>query len=144
MPDHLAEASRRGVREAARAGHRVLASGGSAVEAVTAAVKVLEDDPAFDAGARMEDAGLIVHSTMSSLLSAPRPRLRVDGHGRGGDGRAHHGRGEPGVRRRGGRGLRAAPRGTGARRHGEHRAHAAGGARRAAAGGPGENGEGVM
>ena len=54
VPDHLAEASRRGVREAARAGHRVLASGGSAVEAVTAAVKVLEDDPAFDAGARME------------------------------------------------------------------------------------------
>ena len=37
VPDHLAEASRRGVREAARAGHRVLASGGSAVEAVTAA-----------------------------------------------------------------------------------------------------------
>ena len=73
VPDHLAEASRRGVREAARAGHRVLASGGSAVEAVTAAVKVLEDDPAFDAGARMEDGGFFddVINVVRAQAAAP-------------------------------------------------------------------------
>ncbi len=35
---------------AARAGHRVLAGGGSAVDAVSAAVAILEDDPQFNAG----------------------------------------------------------------------------------------------
>ena len=35
---------------AGRAGHAVLAAGGSALDAVTEAVKTLEDDPAFDAG----------------------------------------------------------------------------------------------
>ena len=50
VPDSLAEASRNGVKEAAKAGHEVLSQGGSALEAVTQAVKILEDDPAFDAG----------------------------------------------------------------------------------------------
>ena len=50
VPDSLAEASRRGVKTAALAGHKVLAEGGSALDAVTQAVKTLEDDPAFDAG----------------------------------------------------------------------------------------------
>jgi len=39
-----------GVRAAADAGHRVLAAGGAALDAVTAAVRVLEDDPEFNAG----------------------------------------------------------------------------------------------
>ena len=39
-----------GLRAALRAGHAVLAGGGSALEAVTQAVIVLEDDPQFNAG----------------------------------------------------------------------------------------------
>ena len=50
IPDSLAEASVAGVKQAALAGHAVLQMGGSAVDAVEAAVSVLEDDPAFDAG----------------------------------------------------------------------------------------------
>ena len=41
VPDHLAAASRRGVREAAITGHRVLKEGGTAIEAVIASVKVM-------------------------------------------------------------------------------------------------------
>jgi beta-aspartyl-peptidase (threonine type) len=39
-----------GLRAALQAGHAVLAGGGSALEAVTAAVMALEDDPQFNAG----------------------------------------------------------------------------------------------
>lgn len=41
---------RSGVRAAARAGHAILARGGHAMDAVVAAVRVLEDDPEFNAG----------------------------------------------------------------------------------------------
>jgi beta-aspartyl-peptidase (threonine type) len=41
---------RDGVRAAASAGHAVLTAGGSALDAVVAAVRVLEDDPDFNAG----------------------------------------------------------------------------------------------
>ena len=40
----------RGVREAARAGWEVLTRGGSALDAVEAAVRLLEDDPLYNAG----------------------------------------------------------------------------------------------
>ena len=50
VPDSLEEDSREGVKRAARVGHEVLKQGGSALEAVTEAVKTLEDNPAFDAG----------------------------------------------------------------------------------------------
>lgn len=43
-------AALRGVQEAVGAAHRVLAAGGSALDAVCAAVVVLEDDPLFNAG----------------------------------------------------------------------------------------------
>jgi beta-aspartyl-peptidase (threonine type) len=46
----LAEARRLGLSRAALIGSRVLANGGSAVDAVERAVQVLEDDPAFNAG----------------------------------------------------------------------------------------------
>lgn len=39
-----------GVRRALETGHRILAQGGSALDAVEAAVTVMEDDPTFDAG----------------------------------------------------------------------------------------------
>jgi len=41
---------REGVRNALAAGYKVLTAGGTAVDAVEAAVTVLEDDPTFDAG----------------------------------------------------------------------------------------------
>ena len=44
------ERLRAGVRAAAEAGHAILAAGGSALDAVVAAVRVLEDDPEFGAG----------------------------------------------------------------------------------------------
>ncbi|WP_373048353.1 isoaspartyl peptidase/L-asparaginase family protein [Vulgatibacter sp.] len=50
FPDDRAHACARGCLEAARAGHRILAAGGSALDAAVAACVVLEDDPAFNAG----------------------------------------------------------------------------------------------
>ncbi|MEO8554712.1 MAG: isoaspartyl peptidase/L-asparaginase, partial [Kofleriaceae bacterium] len=44
------ERVRAGVRAAAVAGDAVLVAGGSALDAVTAAVRILEDDPEFNAG----------------------------------------------------------------------------------------------
>lgn len=50
IPDHLHQDSIRGCREAAQVGWEILKSGGSALDAVEAAVRNLEDDPIFDAG----------------------------------------------------------------------------------------------
>jgi L-asparaginase / beta-aspartyl-peptidase len=50
IPDADKPAHERGVRLALAAGWDVLARGGPALDAVTAAVKVLEDDETFDAG----------------------------------------------------------------------------------------------
>ena len=48
-PDHEASA-RRGLKEALEAGSAILASGGSAVDAVESAARVLEENPCFNAG----------------------------------------------------------------------------------------------
>ena len=50
MPDDVVEDHRRGVLSALRAGWEVLASGGTALQAVEEAVVVMEDDDTFDAG----------------------------------------------------------------------------------------------
>jgi L-asparaginase / beta-aspartyl-peptidase len=50
IPDDAAAAHESGVRRALETGHEILAHGGSAIDAVEAAVAILEDDPAFDAG----------------------------------------------------------------------------------------------
>ncbi|MGH9650013.1 MAG: isoaspartyl peptidase/L-asparaginase, partial [Terriglobales bacterium] len=50
IPDDMVEAHVNGVRQARAAGWKVLEDGGSAVEAVEAAVVVMEDDETFDAG----------------------------------------------------------------------------------------------
>ena len=47
---HQEEANRRGCLSALGAGQVVLKQGGSALDAVEATVRVLEDDPAFNAG----------------------------------------------------------------------------------------------
>ena len=50
IPDDMTEAHVRGVRRALAAGWKVLEGGGSALDAVEAAVVVMEDDETFDAG----------------------------------------------------------------------------------------------
>jgi beta-aspartyl-peptidase (threonine type) len=50
IPADAAAAHEAGVRNALETGYAVLSRGGSALDAVEAAVTVLEDDPAFDAG----------------------------------------------------------------------------------------------
>jgi beta-aspartyl-peptidase (threonine type) len=50
IPNEMHQDSVRGCREAARIGWSILEAGGSALDAVEAAVRNLEDDPTFDAG----------------------------------------------------------------------------------------------
>src|SRR6185437_15931342 len=50
IPPDRYEAAREGCRAAAKAGWRVLADGGTALDAVEAAIMTLEDDPGFNAG----------------------------------------------------------------------------------------------
>ena len=50
IPPEAAAAHEAGVRRALEIGHEILARGGPAVDAVEAAVAILEDDPTFDAG----------------------------------------------------------------------------------------------
>jgi beta-aspartyl-peptidase (threonine type) len=50
IPTERHDRRRSGVRTAAECGHAILARGGSALDAVVAAVRVLEDDPEFNAG----------------------------------------------------------------------------------------------
>ena len=50
MDADLEQAHRNGLARALIAGHRVLAAGGPAIDAVCAAIHVLEDDPLFNAG----------------------------------------------------------------------------------------------
>lgn len=50
IPDHRVEAHRSGCIQALAAGWSVLAAGGTAMHACEAAVRVLEDDPTFNAG----------------------------------------------------------------------------------------------
>jgi len=50
IPDEAVDACKSGCQRALGAGWTLLASGGSALDAVEAAIMVLEDDPVFDAG----------------------------------------------------------------------------------------------
>ncbi len=50
IPDRLAEVNISGVEDAAEKGWSILGKGGSALDAVVAAVNSLEDNPVFDAG----------------------------------------------------------------------------------------------
>ncbi|CAL9688289.1 unnamed protein product [Knipowitschia caucasica] len=50
IPSERAQNSSRGVCTAVRAGYQVLTAGGSSVEAVVEAVRLMEDDPHFNAG----------------------------------------------------------------------------------------------
>src|ERR1700741_3203630 len=50
IPDHEWRQHREGVMRSAREAWKVISDGGSAVDAVQAAIVVLEEDPTFDAG----------------------------------------------------------------------------------------------
>ena len=50
IPPEAAADHEAGVRHALEIGHEILARGGAAIDAVEAAVAILEDDPTFDAG----------------------------------------------------------------------------------------------
>lgn len=50
IPEKLSEASKNGVRLATIKAYEILKNGGTALDAVEAAVVLLEDDPSFDAG----------------------------------------------------------------------------------------------
>ena len=50
IPDEAVPACDAGCRDALSAGWSILSRGGSALDAVEAAIVVLEDDPVFDAG----------------------------------------------------------------------------------------------
>jgi beta-aspartyl-peptidase (threonine type) len=50
IPDEAVDACKQGCLQALSDGWKILASGGSALDAVEAAIIVLEDDPVFDAG----------------------------------------------------------------------------------------------
>jgi L-asparaginase / beta-aspartyl-peptidase len=50
IPDEAVEDCRAGIRRALEAGWKILVSGGAAIDAAQAAILILEDDPAFDAG----------------------------------------------------------------------------------------------
>lgn len=61
IPNNEHEAHKNGCRRAARAGYQILADGGNALEAIEAAVTILEDDPTFDAGtgSHLNRAGVV-------------------------------------------------------------------------------------
>ena len=50
IPDEAVEDCRDGIRRALTAGWKILSLGGAALDAVEAAIVILEDDPTFDAG----------------------------------------------------------------------------------------------
>jgi len=50
IPDEAVEDCRDGIRRALKAGWKILSAGGAAIDAVEAAIVILEDDPTFDAG----------------------------------------------------------------------------------------------
>ncbi|XP_057377341.1 isoaspartyl peptidase/L-asparaginase-like [Daphnia carinata] len=61
IPENISDASRNGVKLAAKKSYDILKHGGSALDAVEAAVVILEDEPVFDAGkgSCLNAAGLI-------------------------------------------------------------------------------------
>ncbi|KAJ3103648.1 hypothetical protein HDU97_009987 [Phlyctochytrium planicorne] len=63
---------RQGLKDALMAGHAVLAKGGSALDAVEEAVKALEDNPLFNAGAVMTESPhvFLAHPDATTLATA--------------------------------------------------------------------------
>src|SRR5258708_22372565 len=82
IPDESVEACKSGCHRALAAGWSILHRGGSALDAIEAAIVVLEDDPVFDAGygshlnfhGHVEcDALAMNRATLRALAPAPLP-----------------------------------------------------------------------
>jgi beta-aspartyl-peptidase (threonine type) len=87
VPDRLVAAHERGCIDAAARGHELLRDGGTAIDAVEAAVRALEDDPTFDAGygtflnrdgvveldAGIMDGTTLVSGAVASVTGVPHP-----------------------------------------------------------------------
>ncbi len=93
--DAFAQASLAGVQRAAAAGYDVLKQGGSALDAVEAAVRILEDDPAFDAG-----TGSVLNALGNVVSTRTVPRVYPTNSFAlmTGNGRLDHGWHNPAVR----------------------------------------------
>src|SRR2546425_11139019 len=85
IPSHLYEENRAGCSSAALAGWHMLTSGASALDAVEAAVRALEDDAHFEAGFGASlsidgqitlDAGIMDGSTLNVGALADVPLIR--------------------------------------------------------------------
>lgn len=120
IPIELRRQSQQGCEAAAATGAAVLAKGGPAIDAVEAAVRVLEDDPSFDAVratthsppprctriaavAAAAAATAVEHGAPGVVTECSPPATLGAGHRQrakrsrgGGDGRNSHGRQEPG------------------------------------------------
>lgn len=63
MSDELQQSILSDLEAAVKAGHQILATGGEALDAVVAAVKVLEDSPNFNAG----KGSVLTHNEMVEM-----------------------------------------------------------------------------
>lgn len=71
-----------GVKQAVRAGYKILLTGGSALDAVEAAVRVMEDDEAFNAGINVFFINTIIvfYGCLFIFMSCMPYRKRISTH----------------------------------------------------------------
>src|SRR2546427_13014096 len=90
IPDDAVDACKSGCHRALSAGWAILSGGGSALDAIEAAIIVLEDDPVFDAGYRSplnlfghveSDAPVINRAPPPTRSAATFPHLQNPLHG---------------------------------------------------------------
>jgi beta-aspartyl-peptidase (threonine type) len=128
VPPEKVEVTKVGCTEAARVGWSVLNAGGSALDAVEAAIRTLEDDPTFNAGYGSElntegqaqmDAALMDGTTLNAgavgAIQGVRHPVSVARKGAGGGTGPARRRGRAPLRRRARRGPNSATRRDGQR-----------------------------
>src|SRR5260221_11815282 len=79
IPDEAVDACKSGCQRALSAGWAILSGGGSALDAIEAAIMVLEDDPVFDAGygshlnlyGHVECDAIVMNGTTTPAGAAP-------------------------------------------------------------------------
>src|SRR5260370_41561418 len=74
IPDEAVDACKSGCHRALTAGWAILSQGGSALDAIEAAIMVLDDDPVFDAGyGSHPNPDGPVGCDATAMTAAPRP-----------------------------------------------------------------------